>query len=201
MKLSLSKYLIIAFGVFLISNSYAQREWNSRKNKDGVEVFVKDDPNSKLKTYMAVGTTTAPISDCVSFLLDLENHINWSYNVVESTLIPTSTNEHTCYMIMEAPWPVDDRDIVVQATTEHFSEDKVEVTLIALPGLKDEVDGMVRVTESVTTWLFERKDGVTHLTYTGLSDPGGNIPDWMVNALIVDGPFDTIRNFLELVSK
>lgn len=187
--------LLLCFSVEAIS----QRNWTSRKNKNGVEVFVKLGENSTLKTYRAIATTSASVEKCSEVLLDLENHINWSYTVITAAMLPSSGDELKCYMVMDAPWPADDRDIVVRVTKKEISDTKVEIRFVATTGDKEEIDGLVRVTESTTVWIFERVDGVTHITYEGTTDPGGKVPDWMVNAGLVDGPYETLAGFLEQV--
>lgn len=183
-------------------SSSAQRNWTSKRDKNGIEVFVKDAPGSKLKAYKAISKTTASIEECANLLLDFTSHVKWSYTVIQSDPLADSEDGNPrAYMVMDAPWPVDDRDIVIEGAKEKLGENKILVTLTALSGVKEEVKGMVRVTLSTTTWLFERKDGTTFITYEGLSDPGGNIPEWLINALLVDVPYETIRDFVTLVEK
>lgn len=197
MKTVLTIILLLVMGSFV-----SQTNWTSKKKKDGVEVFVKEENNSILKSYKAVSSTKAPIDDCVSFLLNLENHVNWSYSVVESSILKTDPGFQICYMKMDAPWPADDRDIVIKATKMVESENRVEVKLTAIDGndLKPPKREVVRIEKSTTNWIFERENGITHITYFGITDPGGNVPDWIINAGLVDGPFETLKKFVESVS-
>ncbi|CAG5082888.1 START domain-containing protein [Parvicella tangerina] len=194
--ISVTFFIVI---LFFTTTGFAQRDWTSRKKQDGIEVFVKSQENAVLKTYRAVASTTASIDDCVNFLLDLENHVNWSYTVEEASIIPSKTDDVLCYMLMDAPWPVLDRDIIIKASKNKHSANKAEVSLVAIEGVKKEVEDVVRITESTTKWKFTRKEGVTHIVYEGVTDPGGKVPDWVINAGLVDGPFETIKNFIHEV--
>lgn len=194
--------LMLTWSLICVSMvTFSQRDWTSRKNKNGVEVFTKHQSDSKLKTYKAVATTSASVKNCVAFLLDLENHVNWSYTVAKAELLSEDENKQLCYMVMDAPWPVDDRDIVIEVTTKELSDGAMQVSLIAVDGTKGEVEDLVRIINSTTTWVFRKEGDHTKITYEGVTDPAGKVPDWVINAGLVDGPYETLKNFIELVSK
>lgn len=195
---------IIAYSLFGIAvlfsfTSYSQRDWTSRKHKDGVEVFVKSQDDAVAKAYMAVASTSATIEKCVSFLLDFENHVNWRYSVTKVERLSAPEDDLIFYMIMDAPWPAEDRDVVIQVSKNELSPNKVEIVLTAVEGFKEKVEGFIRITNSITTWTFNREGDRTDIVYKGISDPGGKIPEWIINAGVVDAPFETLRNFITLV--
>ena len=43
------------------------------------------------------------------------------------------------------------------------------------------------------TWdIGPTADGGTAVTYQGHADPGGSLPDWMINRAVIDGCLDTL---------
>ena len=54
---------------------------------------------------------------------------------------------------------------------------------------------VVRIRNAEGKWIFEDlKNGHIRVTYQFYGDPEGNIPSWIINLFIVDGPYDTLIN-------
>lgn len=191
--------ILVGFTLLCPFTSFSQRDWTSRRHKDGVEVFVKSVNGADIKSYKAVSSTSASIEKCVSFLLDFENHIKWRYSVSKVEVLRSQGDELICYMVLDVPWPADDRDVVIQITKNYISDNKVQVVLTAIEGVKEKVDGFIRVTNSITKWTFDRVGDRTNIIYEGSADPGGTLPGWLINVGVVDAPFETLRNFVDLV--
>ena len=65
---------------------------------------------------------------------------------------------------------------------------------------KEENTDNIRVPHLHSVWTFEPiESGLIKMTYILNSDPGGNIPDWLVNLAIDEGPVQTIKRFLDLL--
>jgi hypothetical protein len=61
-------------------------------------------------------------------------------------------------------------------------------------GYLDEKDDCVRVKDFTATWIITpTTNGKYKLHYTFESDPGGDVPSWLVNAFLDVGPFKTIK--------
>ena len=65
--------------------------------------------------------------------------------------------------------------------------------------LKAEND-VVRIEQLVSTWKLIPKNGGTEVVNEYASNPGGNIPDWMVNTESVDQPMQTFENLQQKVN-
>ncbi len=100
------------------------------------------------------------------------------------------------YTLSGAPWPVSDRDAVVLSRVEQDSGSLV--VTIRSSGKPDYVprrEGAVRVPRVESTWtLVPQPDGQVEVTYRVFSEPGGELPDWLVNSLVSDQPFNTLAN-------
>ena len=56
--------------------------------------------------------------------------------------------------------------------------------------------------QSSAQWIIiPEKNGVLNAEYRLLVEPGGNIPAWLVNLAVVDGPFDTNLKMKEWLFK
>ena len=105
-----------------------------------------------------------------------------------------SPYEFIVYYVIDSPWPAWDRDAVVQLNLER--DDVNNITTINFKDkvhYKDEVNGIVRVQNTVGYWKFIENNGRTEVTYQCHTNPGGSIPSWIVNLFVVDAPFDTLK--------
>ena len=60
--------------------------------------------------------------------------------------------------------------------------------------------GMVRVQAINSVWRFTPlADGQTEIYFQQHSDPGGSIPALLVNRLVKDIPFNTLKNFRQFI--
>ena len=71
---------------------------------------------------------------------------------------------------------------------------------MAAPERTPEVDGVVRITDfDVDTSYRDLGEGRTEVTYQLHSEPGGKVPDWLVNLFVDKGPVETMTRLRELV--
>jgi hypothetical protein len=94
-----------------------------------------------------------------------------------------------------------DRDVVLHTRLEQDpNTNTVLSTSEANPDLIPPVKDVIRIRRANTKWsLFPGVGGWVYTEYEIYSDPGGTIPDWLVNMAIDMGPRETmnsIRNFL-----
>jgi hypothetical protein len=52
----------------------------------------------------------------------------------------------------------------------------------------------VFVTGIESKWIISGKDNDLTVTHTAYMDPSGNIPDWIVNTSVTNGPIKTLSN-------
>ena len=77
-----------------------------------------------------------------------------------------------------------------------------KATIISKPNYIPDKSGIVRIEEAKGIWKFTQKEnGETKVLYQFLGDPGGNIPSWIINIFIVDGPYKTLMNLKQFVKK
>ena len=71
---------------------------------------------------------------------------------------------------------------------------EAENTPFFTPQKKD----MVRIMQSTGKWVVSlQADQTLKAVYTLLTDPGGNVPAWLVNLFIADGPMESFRKLKE----
>jgi hypothetical protein len=100
---------------------------------------------------------------------------------------------------MEFPWPVTNRDVVFHIQITHDPETKAAtIRLTAAPAYTPETDN-VRMQQSTGEYVFEpAADGMVNVTWRQHAEPAGGIPQWLINAMLVDIPFNSLKALQQL---
>ena len=199
------KLLSLIFTILFASVfSFAQdtNGWVFKNEKEGVKVYYRktaDVYELKLITSLKVS-----LSGLVLLLSEVENYPKWGYKVSESReLKKVSDWEIYYYSKLDFPWPLDDRDIVVHSKmVQDPITRRITATSIADPGYVPVQKGVVRMTNAHTSWtIVPGQGGWAYVEYYIYSDPGGSLPDWLVNMALDVGPRETIKNIRSFVQQ
>ncbi len=171
--------------------------WNLSKNKKDILIYTRSMDNSKLKMFKLFAVIDISIEHMVDVLQDIENYHNWSVNLKHTELLEQiNENDQLIYTVLKMPWPFDNRDVINRSYT-YWSESRDTATLVisCLPDYLPEEEGIVRMPQAEGEWhLIKLDKNKVKIEYTFSADPGGSIPEWVVNLFIVDGPYKTINN-------
>ena len=210
MKL-ISTYLgivMLSFSVFTIAeNGYATsltdgNEWKLRKDKNDIKVYTRTHTDTGIVECKIETTVKTEISKLVKTINNVENYPAWM-NKCESASVFNKINDslRIDYIITAVPWPMKDRDIVLEYRTVSNNNEHYEATINAITELIPEKENIVRVKEAKGSWVFNKIDKNTvEITYQYYGDPGRNIPSWLINMFIVNGPYETVLNLKEQCS-
>ena len=186
--------------VFISLSTFAQEEWQLKRDKTGVKVYTKHVEGSGLKAIKATMTFPSDLSTCVAVLRDIP-HLTELFPDCEKTEKVTQTdNDQVHYLHLNAPWPVTDRDATFHLTYEYRPESETVFIQADIINEKyPEQGGMIRLTKGIGTWTFKKAGDQTELIYRFHGEPGGNIPDWLANSVVEDNPLEMLQNYRELV--
>ncbi|KZZ42800.1 hypothetical protein A3758_13605 [Oleiphilus sp. HI0118] len=173
--------------------------WSLAKDKEGVRVFTKDSSFSGFKMFRGEVRVNADLDRALTFLQDAKLATTWLHDCIESRVLASTSAEHyTVYQVIKAPWPVDDRDYVLDIRITRAKTAKkavIEVRGLDRPDLVPLKQKRVRVTELNGTWtLTQIAENSVEITYQTEANPTGKIPAWLANAFVVDQPFSTLLN-------
>jgi ribosome-associated toxin RatA of RatAB toxin-antitoxin module len=190
----------IGFTSFRISGN----DWQIKKLDNDIAVYTRTPENSALKELKAIGHIKSSLSSIVALLYDFETYSQWVYRCgASSTLKIVNDTELIHYQTVLTPWPVDNRDFIVDIKITQDKKTKVVFIKSSAVGNYIEVNkDYVRVMKFEASWLLTpQKDGTVEIAYQLLVDPAGAVPAWIVNMAVVDGPFETMSNMKEWVFK
>jgi hypothetical protein len=169
-------------------------DWELRKSKKGIEVYTRSVEGFSLDECKGIVIIHASVDQLVTTLKNVEDYVTWYPDCVKAELLESELEEHIHYFEIKAPFPVSNRDGYYR-NTYHTQEGELRVELEALPEYQPEIKGLVRVPFTKGHWLLEEiNDEQTRVTYQVHADPGGSIPAWLANAVVVSNPFETLEN-------
>ena len=195
---------ILTFAFFFpLSSPSRTYAWELEKEEDGIKVFTKKVAGSDFKAYRAIMRVDAKVSSLVELIKDIESYPLWIDTCKKGVLLKKINEyEFLAYTVNNAPWPVSDRDAVVLNTVSQDPATKGSVT-INIEGKHSYIpltSGIIRVKKIKGFWRFvPEKDGLTQVIYEVHSEPGGNIPSWLLNQIVVTQPFNTLKNMKEIL--
>lgn len=201
----------LAFAQFLCSTVICAQEesgWRKVSDKDGIVAYMRHEKGSKIFEGKIIGTVDAPITALEALLRDASSMKDYAYNCSESYVVDLPGMEKSkdtlyAYQRMGMPWPVQDRDSVARIC---FTTDPKTGTIFADgEGLKStyKLDPrVIRMPVCIARYtLVPKGKDKTELTMYGIADPGGNLPEWVINLFSQIGSIQTFKNIRRMAQE
>lgn len=196
----------LIFVTLITSPLFAETSgWKLRTEKDGVIVYTRQVSGSSLLEFKGETVINAPIEDVIAFFNDNSEVPKWYYQCMKKDLLKDEgANSKLFYFEIDLPSPFATRDAVFRQVE---SRDPVTgVMTYHMYGVADRGFPVqrkkVRVPFTKTVWTFTPlTSGKTHVIFQQHSDPGGALPKFLVNALVVDIPLQSLRMFRERIEE
>lgn len=170
------------------------------EDKD-IKVFTRSVGDSPLKEFKGVTHIKADVSDFIALLKDPDVATSWMHNVIDFQVMESpSDTVNVVYTVNETPWPVTDRDAYIRSVMSADENGVVTSALTAVPAYKEENEDFIRMPELKGAWVFTPKEeGMVEVVYQVHANPGGSLPNWLVNAIVVETPMETLTNLQEII--
>lgn len=201
-KKYLSIVSLFAFLMPLITLLAQKDNWVLRHEKNGVKTFFREKKGGYEVKFMTSIQTS--LSGFTKLLNDVEQYPIWGYKVKEARLLKKiSDNEMYYYTRIDLPWPLEDRDFVLHTIfTQYLVARRVESINQSVPNFIPPVPGVVRVQHTISRWtLTPTSGGMVKTEYYLDSDPGGSLPNWLVNMGLEMGPLEMFKSINVLLKK
>jgi hypothetical protein len=197
--------LAVIFASFLPSAKLvAQDNWILASDHEGIMIYTRAMPNSKVKAVKVVSNLPATSTQLVAAILDIETCNEWVYHSKKNVLVKTiSPLDIIYYSEVDVPWPAENRDYVVHIQVTQNPQNKViSINSPCIPGYVAEKPGIVRINNSVGKWtIVPTGKNQVKAEYTLEVDPMGDIPAWLTNLFATKGPLETFRRLKIHVQK
>ena len=183
--------LFLSFGNLIASE---QEDWSLSIQQDGIEVYTKKVAGSRFDAFKATTMISAEYERVKEVILDYPNYPKWYQDYKKGEILERlSQDKIVVHSIIDAPFPIKDRDSVnrvsVQQTDEH-----IKVTLESAPTFIPHNNKQIRMTVSSGRWTLEKVGNQTRVTIEYHADPEIPVPSWLSKRYVVQGPAKSLSN-------
>jgi len=161
-------------------------------------------PGSALQEIQGVTRLQASLNAVMALLKDAAFNREWVYRSGGAKILQEDGYARAyVYGIVDAPWPMRDRDTVVRFDYRQQPDTGVvTITISNYPDFLPSDPHFVRVPDFGGYWqLRPEADGRVEVTYRVHGDPGGWIPAWLANYAAVTSVTRTLRNMSTAVKR
>jgi len=194
-------FLLPIIIIFSVSMSSQEKPWTKEMDKNGITVYLRDYQGSQLKEFKAQTNVKAPIKSILNLLTDFKSYPKWVSSNKYTILLENKNNkDFIYYTVTKLPKPVDDRDLTVEFIIVESTDTRCFIKTSILPKYVNEKPGIVRVKQFTGMWeLTKISETETRVITQCHTEPGGKIPTWITNYLIVKGPYETLENMKKML--
>lgn len=197
--------LCLALGLTATS-AYAElpandSHWTQQKFADNVRIFTQEVKGSSFDAFKAEMVMDTSIDNIMSVFANPMSCLEWMHGCTYAEGLPGGTFTHRYgYSVNDLPWPVKDRDAALElVTTNEPASGEIRILMTAKPGIKEENTDYIRVQHSETLYILQPVTAnSTKVTWIQHTEPNGVLPGWLVNALLIDIPLNSLRNLNKL---
>lgn len=188
--------------LFVIWGISAQEQWNIYSDVENVKIYTRQPADSDFKEIKIEMELRTDVESFMEKLNNAEGYTDWVYKCSSSERIKTiNENEFIYYVETDMPFPIKNRDLVIHSRQQ---VDPVTKTIYssskAVPQAYPLKPDVVRVEEYESTWMVApQPSGTIKVKYWSRTNPGGNLPAWLVNMGVTLGPRKSMTALKSLV--
>lgn len=188
-------------------------EWEPYSTDNALRLWTMPISGSDIRAFKAEQVLDASLASIFAVIANPFSCPDWVDGCISSKpLGGASFNQRIGYALNRLPWPFRNRQVVVQIQNEYLSKAtepsrpngaQLNITMVttqtaALPDTRDAIS----IKDSYSRYQLEAlEDGRTKLTWIQHTEPGGALPDWLVNQKITDLPEKSIPRLEQLARK
>lgn len=172
-------------------------DWERVYTADNLLVERRAYAGSALSEIKGVTRVKASLNAVMALLKDDQFNNRWVYRSGGARILQESGYAQAyVYGVVDAPWPMRDRDTVVRFDyVQQPLTREISITISNFPDFTPLKDEFVRVPDFGGFWhLRPQRDGWVEVTYQVYGDPGGRIPVWLANYAAALSVTRTLQN-------
>jgi hypothetical protein len=196
--------LVLAVFLLLSVSAFAG-EWELVKDEDDIRVYTRTVEGSDYKAFRGESIVNAELNQVMALLDDTSGFVHWMFKCKSPKLLyKVSLMDRYQYLQNDFPWPAADREMILR--NEIYQDTVTRVTTVKLSGVKADAlpesaqatlptkTNAVRVDEVAGFFeLTPLSDTQTKVVFQLHLNPVGALPASLVNSMIVDNPFETLK--------
>lgn len=194
--------LVLMLALAATATQATEAPWTLAQNDGRIQIFTRPVEGSPFLAVKATAQINAPIADVAAAMGDGNGCVVWRPICKSSEVLGTpSDTERYVRLVVDMPWPVKDRDMVVHSVS-HIDADAQTLTVQLQPASdhfpeQDEI-------RAISTGEYQIKaitDHQVEFTYIMHTDLGGDLPAELVNPQLTASTYDDIARLQALTER
>ena len=196
-------HLIITFLIGMINIAYSieatAQGWLVLRRESGIVVSQREERGRELPSFKGTGLVNASMYKILAILRDGNRRKEWMSKSGRTMVLQRkSVFEAISYQQTLAPFPVSDREVIMH--TQVYLRDEPHEMIATFNGIKwsksipgVDRDDFVWMPYLKGYWrLVSKGKDKTEVTYMVNTDPGGLLPNFLINRITRDLPYWTL---------
>ena len=165
-------------------------------NKNNIKVWTYQNSQNPVFLYKAETTYDTPVEKAVGLILDVDHAVKWVPYMGSIKVLSRDDKkgEFLLYMVLDFPFPLKDRDLVVQGKMMKDAQGIISIKNKAVDKGYPKNPDYIRLTHYEGDWTFQKlaNNKVKVSTY-GYANPEGSIPLTFVNMFVQQQPYQMLQ--------
>lgn len=202
----MKKVILITCAVAMLATAQAKPVDNAKLsiNKNNIKVWTYQNSQNPVFLYKAETTYDTPFEKAVGLILDVDHAVKWVpyMGSVKVLSRDDKKGEFLLYMVLDFPFPLKDRDLVVQGKMMKDAQDMITIKNKAVDKAYAKNPNYIRLTHYEGDWTFQKlaNNKVKVSTY-GYANPEGSIPLTFVNMFVQQQPYQMLQKMKTELAK
>ncbi len=205
--LKASRDILLLLGQLIVCTflcAQTEEAWQKVKEKDNIEIFTRSTPLSSIKEVRIKTTFQVSLEHFVKALNQVSAYPQWVYKCTTAHRVKTlNENEFVYYVVSDLPFPLKDRDVFIHSR-QWFEEDTqiYRAESVATSEFGSPNDKLVRIPKLHSRWTIKVvAENKIAIDYSLLTEPGGSMPNWLVNMAVTMGPIRTMKGLQQFLEQ
>lgn len=177
-------------------------EWTLYKEEDRIALYTSEVEGSPFLAVKVTANIQAPMEKVLEVLGDGNGCSEWRAMCKSSEIVKeVSDQEHYIYMVLDLPWPISDRDLVMHSVAETNAEVKsVTVNLSTASDIHPAQD-YVRAESNGHYTVTAIADELVEFVWIMHTDLKGKLSPGMINPQLASSTLNDVRSLMILSEK
>lgn len=202
LKSPIALLLMLSLGIGTVS--FAAETAKLSIDKNNIKVWTIQDSQKPVLSYKAETVLDTSIERAVAIVLDVEHAKTWIPNVAFAEVLSQdlNTGNFKMYMVLDFPFPLKDRDLIVQGKMSKDANGIIRIQNKATQQGKALQPHYVRLKKYEGDWTFQKMaENKVKVITSGYADPEGVIPQSVTNLFVQQQPYQMLQKMKAELAK
>ena len=180
----------------------ADDPWALEQDEGGIQIYTRAVAGSPFLEVKATALINASVEHLASVLGDGEGCSEWRAMCKSSeVLMSDSDAERYVYMVLDMPWPISDRDMVIRSIIDIDTAKKIVTVQLQSASSKYPEQDYVRAITNGQYQIKALAENRAEFTYTIHTDLGGDLSADLINPRVTAATYDDIKRLQALAEQ